>query len=286
MSAPALLQSLAIDDYEVSTAMLRTVQGLAGSPPPRQELYDHAQRHGSLDYTEFYEPRIIQVYDSCLASGDPAEVWATLDALKASMALGSDHTLKFQRAGLPYEEQVTARVATELVADIVYNQIYWIKWQVSFTCADPRIYSANLSIGTYEPIEGSPGGISFPLTFPLSFGADPDSALLQAENGGTFPTPPVWTVTGPAVNPQIVNETTGDTIVTTGLSLLTGETLTVDVAAREVLIGGTSRPDVIDAAQTTWGDLASGVNVIRLLGSGFDVSAGTTLAVAFRDARI
>jgi hypothetical protein len=276
------LESLTIDSTTIPA--WRKLRGL-GSPPPRQDVRDRSRRHGSVNRTTYYQPRLLEITDAVL-KGDPANIWADLDALKGAFALGTDHIIRFRRKGAAADERMAVTVASEVQADVAFDVPGAILWSAAFMAADPRIYSDTLSIGSYQPSSGGAGGLSFPLEFPLTFSSSPDSALLQAQNGGNFWTPPVWTVHGPAVNPQIVNETTGDTIATIGLALLAGDTLTVDVAERAVLIGGTSRPDVIDASASTWGELAKGVNVIRLLGSGFDIASGTALAVAFRDARI
>lgn len=279
----------------------RSIKGLAGSPPPKADTRDRARRHGLVDRTEFYQARLIEIDNAVLsvartpdvtglaipmAGADTGTLWQALDLLKGSFALGTEHVLTFQRTGMPEAERVTARVAGELTADVSHDAPGVILWSVPLLAADPRIYSDTLKTATYQPVAGGAGGLSFPLSFPLAFSADPSSALLNAENDGNFPTPPVWTITGPVTNPQIVDETTGESLFTINLSLLTGEELVIDVAGRDATINDTSRPDVIDASQSTWGELAVGTNVVRLLGTGMDVSAGTALSVSFRDARI
>jgi hypothetical protein len=271
----ALIESLAIDGESFSVGVLRDLQGI-GSPPPREEVFDHAQRHGSTDYTAFYQPRIFDIYDGII-------VWATFDALKAKLALGSDHVITFQRAGLPYLEQVTGRVSTELTGEIAYSSPHMLKWTVSILCADPRIYSAILTTASYSP-SASAGGVVFPLAFPLVF-VGSGASDLTVNNGGNFPTPPVFTIDGPATAFSITNDTTGESIVFQGIALVAGDVLTVDVAARTVVLNGTDRPDLVDAANTTWWELLPGDNSVRLHGSGF-ADGVTTLAVQYRDARI
>lgn len=274
------LDSLTIDG--VTIPAWRGIKGLAGSPPPKADTRDRARRHGLLDRTSLYQARLIEV-DNAVLAGDPADIWAALDELKAAFALGSDHLVQFQRTGLADAERVVARVAGELSADLDYASQGVILWSVPLLAADPRIYSDVLKTGSYVPGTGS-GGMTFPLAFPLSFSGS-SSTELTIENDGTFETPPVWTITGPAVNPQIVNDTTGEVIATTGLTLLATDTLVIDVAARTATIDGTARADVIDPSQTSWGELAVGVNTVRLSGTGFD-PATTQLSVSFRDARI
>lgn len=279
-----LIQSLAIDGTAFPVSLLREVHGL-GSPPPRAELYDRAQRHGSANYTRYYQPRIIDIYNGIVAAGDPAAVWATFEGLKGHLALGTDHVITFQRAGIPYLERVTGRVSTEVTGDIVYSTPNMIKWTVSFLCADPRIYSDILTTARYSP-SAADGGALLPLEFPLVFSSGGGADVLMVTNGGTYATPSVFTVDGPAdAGFSIVNENTGEEIVTQGVALAEGDSLTIDVDALEVILGGTSRPDFIDAALTTWWELGPGNVPVRLHGSGFAADV-TQLTVSFRDARI
>lgn len=281
-----LIQSLAIDGESFAVGLLREVHGL-GSPPPRAELYDHAQRHGSTDYTTFYQPRFLDIYDGIIAHGDPAQVWATFDALKGKLALGTDHVITFRRTGQLTDERVVGRVATELTGEIVYSTPNMLKWTVSFLCADPRMYNDVTTTARYSPLAND-GGVVFPLVFPLSFSAGiaADGGVMKVTNNGNFWTPPTFTVEGPAAAGwSIVNETTGDPIVTTGLALLAGDSCIIDVLNRELTLTGTSRPDLIDAAQTSWFELGAGDTLLRLHGSGFAADV-TTLSVTFRDARI
>lgn len=276
------LDSLTIDGTTIPA--WRVLRGL-GSPPPRQELRDRARRHGSVDYTEDYQPRLLELTNAVL-KGDPANpgtIWDELDALKQAFALGTEHVVRFRRSGRAFDERVVVKVASELAADLSYETPGVVLWSVALLAADPRIYADVLTAASYSPSAAS-GGVVFPLTFPLTF-VGSSSSVLTVHNGGTFKTPPVLTVTGPATTFSIVNETTGEEIVFQGFALAATDTLVIDVDAREVILDGTSRPDLIDASLTTWWELVPGDNQIRLHGSGF-ADAVTTLAVSYRDARI
>jgi len=111
-------------------------------------------------------------------------------------------------------------------------------------------------------------------------------AQLSVENEGTIASPPVFTITGPVTNPIIDNDTTGQSIYTQETALSAGQTLTIDVANRSVVLDGTTgRPDLINVALTNWFSIRPGVNQLRLRGSDM-ASTQTNLAVTFRNARI
>lgn len=281
MIASAYIDALQI--HATSALAISRTRGL-GSPVPRRESTLRPSRHGERDTTRFYAGRVIEL-EGLATGATQADAYAAIDALKGALALGSEHVLKFTRQGLAYAERAVIREGSALEFELVGKR-KTIKWAVALVAADPRLYADTLSSGSYDPTQaGSGSGVNFPLTFPLDFGSGSSSGSLQLTNAGNFPTPPVWTITGPAVNPELRNDTTGESIFTTGLSLNAGAQIVIDVAARDVLVSGTSRPDLIDAASTIWGELAPGVNVVRLVGSGF-VAAQTLLECSFRDARI
>lgn len=279
------LESLTIDG--VTIPAWRKIAGL-GSPPPRQDVRDRAQRHGSIDRSRFYQPRLLEIEAVAVIAGDdPVAVWDALDALKGAFAVGSDHVIRFRRRGMPFDERLTGRVAAELKADVNYATPGVLEWSIALLCADPRMYADVATTARYSPTT-SDGGVVFPLAFPLAFsgGAGTDGSVMTVTNAGNFPTPATYTVEGPALAGfSIVNESTGEAIVTTGLALAAGDSLVIDVDARDVTVAGTSRPDLIDAAQTTWFELGAGNTLLRLHGSGFSEDV-TALTATFRDARI
>jgi hypothetical protein len=279
-----MLDSAYLDALQIHNAATLAVSKAHGFgvPAPRVESSQRPRRHGERDTTRFYAGRILSL-EGIARGATTAAAWQAIEDLAAALALdGAEQVFKFTRSGLAYAERCLVRAATPLEFELqgIRKQI---KWAVSLRAADPRFYADTPTSASYQPSTAG-SGISFPISFPLTF-TGAAASTMTVTNGGNFPTPPVWTITGPATAPAIRNETTGEQIVTTA-ALLAGETLTIDVAARTVtLLGSTLRPDLIDAAQTDWFELLAGANVIRLLGSGF-AAGQTTLAVSYRDARI
>lgn len=272
-------------DPAMKTA-IATIAGL-GSPDPRRSISPRPRYHGDVDRTLYYNSRVVDL--TGWASGvDYGDAWLTVDLLKQWLALGSDHVAVFRRTGLTFDERVTFRVAGAVQANPRGPLSRTFAWAATLFCSDPRLYADTLSTGVYDPTTASTGvGVKMPMTFPMTF-TGTSTTTLKVTNGGNFRTPPVFTITGPGTPTAIDNETTGESIYFTGLSIAAGATVVVDVAARTVRLGGTTgtlRQDLIDASLTKWLELAPGMNSLRLRGVGF-TAGQTQLAVSYRDARI
>lgn len=256
-----------------------------GSPSPRVVADLRPTQHGATDRTVLYNARSLELRGS-VAADTKAGVWALLDDLKGSLALGSMHVLKFTREGESEVLRTEFRVDGPVLVGLSAGQVApYLDWSVAIFCPDPRLYSDTVSSASYDPTDTGEGGLTFSLDFDLVFEGD-GTATLDVVNEGNIATPPTLTITGPVVNPKVTNETTGEAIQTTGLELDTDETIVLDVAARQAYLGGTtSRPDLVDISTTTWFDLAPGTNQLRLTGSGMSATE-TELAVEWRSARI
>ena len=281
-----MVTSAYVDDLQIhggSTYKLK--EATLGAPAPRAVTDLKPNDHGAVDATSYYGPRSIELSGFVVATSFDA-MWDAVDELKGKLALGSSHTFKFQRQGRSFEEQVIMRVdsSVDILAKPMPSPM--IEWGVSLFCADPRLYAATESSGSYDPTDAGSGGLDFPLVFPLDFDASATAGHLTVDNEGNIDTPPVFVITGPVTNPILDNDTTGESIYTQSCGLSSSDYLTIDVANRTVTLNGsTSRPDLLDASLTTWFNLVPGVNQLRLRGSSMSTGA-TQLAVSFRSARI
>jgi hypothetical protein len=166
----------------------------------------------------------------------------------------------------------------------------FVRWAATLEAADPRVYGASLKSALYDPTASlAGGGFAMPMDFStggLVFSTTTATELF-VENQGNAPSPPMLTIHGPAANPIVDNDTTGESIVLNGLggvNLGAADVIVVDVAARLVYLNGAVRRDLVTVAGTTWFDLQPGQNALRLRGAG--MAAGVTqLQAAWRDAR-
>jgi hypothetical protein len=240
-----LIDTLTIDALQIHNTylpgnggyFLTDAQGIWGSPPTRQDTFTKARRHGIINRTRYYDARPIEL-SGVVAGVSPADFAAKMDALMAILALGTNHTMFFTRSGAA-PEQCTVTVSTEVVVKVA-NPVLVQQWACTFLADDPRMYSQLLNSLSYDPtVVGGSTGLLFPLVFPINFGGTGFNDLVIA-NAGTYPSPPVFTIFGPVVNPIIDNDTTNQHIVTQGCSLQQGDTLVIDVGQRSVSLGSAS----------------------------------------------
>lgn len=108
--------------------------------------------------------------------------------------------------------------------------LYSRRYAVQFKAGDPWFYDPAEETTSFTAGAGG-GGVTFPVTFPVAFAT---SAPLMGEPftlayAGSAPTWPTWTVDGPAVNPALLNLTTGQQVRFSG-TVPDGATLTVVMA--------------------------------------------------------
>lgn len=283
-----MIDSAFVDNLQIhntSQYLITKITGL-GSPKARANRKDRAQRHGQLDYTQFYGPRVVGIEGLCVGT-TVSNAWDLFDALKGAFALGTAHTFRFQRTGKTYQEQFGFTVDGEVDAPLEIA-IGVIQWGATIVAADPRMYAAILSSAIYDPTLSTAGGgatmvggmtVVGGLTFSTT-----TVTRLDLTNNGNFTTPAIVTVTGPVTNPIVDNDTLGLSMYIL-YTLGVNDTVVIDTGARTVLLNGASRPDIFDAQNSTWWQLQRGVNSLRLRGTGM-VSGQTTLSAAFREARI
>jgi hypothetical protein len=153
--------------------------------------------------------------------------------------------------------------------------------QVEFVATDPRIYSL-FEYNETTTLPSAGGGVTFPLTFPLTFGSVSTGGVIWPFNGGTFATPPKFTITGPVVNPKIMNVTL-DKWIQCEISLAAGDTLTIDTEKRTIMLNGTASRYHTLTADSKWWELVPGSNEVHYSAS---TQTSSTLTVLWRAAWI
>ena len=168
--------------------------------------------------------------------------------------------------------------------DLDYGAASVGKPQASLHGVDPRVYVAPT---TASVVDLSPpvGGLTFPITFPVSFGGGAYGEI-DLDNSGDFEMRPVLTITGPCTNPTVANDTiTGGPVLTfsnpaqTSFTLNSGDTLAIDLDFQSVIY----TPDGGDTGSyvpgwvvpgSTWWNLIPGVNEIQFGSSDAGMVAG------------
>jgi hypothetical protein len=249
--------------------------GWSGGPGVRLELSDRPQRDGSFDAPSFRSARVITLEGTAIAPDEWVRERAK-DRLAALLADGSGLT------PLVVAERTVRRTALVRLSSaikIVDTTPVSFDWSVQVTAPDPLRYGELHDAPCGLPRPGR--GIVFPVLFPVRFG-EPSDGRLVLTNRGTATAWPLWTITGPCVRPMIRNTATGERLEFT-LSLVEGDKLTADTAARTVIYNQASRRSAL-VPGSRWFGLKPGATTVTF--GAFDETASATLTASWRDAWI
>ena len=101
-------------------------------------------------------------------------------------------------------------------------------------------------------------------------------------NCGNTPATPTISIAGPAINPVVTNDTSGEKL-SLNLTLVAGDVITIDCFKRTVIQGAsTNRMASVVTGSKFW-SLAPGATALRFSADAYDVGTAT---ITFRDAFI
>lgn len=259
--------------------VLTEITGL-DSPEVRENADDLVQMDGGIHGDFFFGRRPVVLSGIILnpASVDDRNRKMT-KLMQASNAMRDDATLTWTLQGNNQQFLSVRRQQPLRITEAWQKQ-----FQCSLVAADPRIYSTTLNSVTAAASAASTNvGRIYDKGYDIDYGGTTVAGGLVISNDGNAVTYPILTVTGPGVNPQILNFTTGQSINLI-YTLGAGESLVIDTLNRTVLLNGTSsRYGSIDFSTTQWWGLVGGLNDIR---QGWTSQAGASLTVQYRSAWI
>jgi len=210
------------------------LQSLEGwdSPESRSEFTDREGDHGAWASPVYLGSRPVTLSGTIVApSRDVLD--GAMDRLRVAAGL-TDTALTVwesvpkqstvRRSGKPLMQYVTDTVAT---------------YSVMVTAADPRRYSTSLQSETTQ-LPSSSGGLTPPVTPPLTSTAVTVAGEITADNEGTFETRAIFTVTGPADSPQILTAMPDGSVVFLNYTdiLYDGDQLVIDTDAKTCVLNG------------------------------------------------
>lgn len=243
---------------------------------------DRPGRHGSFPGLKRLTERTIEVEltsmtdDASLLAGIRTATVPEEDPVEEPLAIW---------AGTTEPQRVMARLERRAIPTDHEWSVGNHRCTLQFIATDPRRYAI---AETVSPMVGLPapgiGGLSFPLSFPLSFGTPGIPGVITVVNGGEAVAWPTYVVTGPVTAPVITNTTSGKVLQwATSFTLNAGSTMVVDTDTRSVTVDGVARRDTLQVAD--WAPLTVGDNVLVFNGSGsYDPAAG--LVIRWRDSWI
>lgn len=251
------------------------VQGL-DSAPYRTTERDHEGTDGGFMDAEFEKGRSILLEGIAYADGYEVETY--LDALKANFAPSRVLIpFYFKKPGVTERfikvKPLGCRYDVEQIRRLGYTDI-----QFSMFAEDPRIYSSNVREEFITQSQTALTGRSYNKSYSYGYGTTVDPSARNVVVGGNRLTPVTLTMTGPAVQPTVINESLGTTMVF-DLTLDEGSTLTVDTYYHTVKVDGANRRAAL--VDPNWFYLSPGDNIIRYRSQ---IDGGSILTVRGYDA--
>jgi hypothetical protein len=236
-----------------TSARLKSID--LGFPEVRTTTGPRSGAHGVTDSTRWFGSRAVT-----------AEVWMpqppdqdqAVDNLQACMNPALRLYLYVQRPMWETERRLLVRGATFTCPAAVMRLA-----QAGWVAADPLWEDSVESSITLSASGGATGGVSFPLSFPMRYLGGQVAGASTIDVGGTADASPVIDMYGPCISPMFKCIDTGEQISFPGLTLVAGQFLRVDVAARTAQLNGLadqSRYQYIDFVHSTWLTLAGGAS--------------------------
>lgn len=259
---------------------LDEVDGLRGMPTIRGGDEARPRQDGSFPGMNFLDERIITYQLEVFAPTVAVET--VLTAIAAAFSNISDPAgqlaLQFILPGWTEPRQTLCRV-TALSMPVDHNFVFGDpSIDVQFTASDPLIYSSTLhsvSAGLPSPT----AGLTFPVAFNVTFGSSTGGSL-SCTNAGNYPTPPVFTITGPVTNPMV--QLPSGLFFGCNITLGVGDVLVIDMGNRLVTFNGADRYTTVMNG-STWFALPVGTTSVNVESS--DASpVSATFTCSWRDA--
>ena len=264
------------------------VEGLGDLATIRSQDVPRARDHGELVGLDLYGGR--DVTFSVWAKTDGTSLQDTLLNFAAATVVGleTEQPLWFQLPNYPLLCVMCRPRKRTTPWDVTYAASQIGMPVAQFHCTDPRVYATGQSVTVGLP--NPTAGLSFPISFPISFGSTSPSGV-TVTNAGNTEMRPVLVITGPVTNPTVQNASiTGTPALTfsnptqVSYTVLAGDQLVVDLGNPSSILyytGGVdsgsapaSRAGWLVAGSTYW-DLLPGANLIQFLSQDTASVAGT-----------
>ena len=265
-----------------STYGIDNISGLLDNPEVRSSDQLRARAHGQFAGVDLLGGRDV-AFDITVVAPHPSETaWQELSrAFRVAQA--TELPLVVQVPGLAggVPVQLGARVR-KFALPVSMDYTFGVgSASVEFHCTDPRIYAANASSTSIDQAPLSVSGLTFPATFPLSFGGAASGGTGVVSNDGEIAAPWTATIRGPVTNPRIENQDTGQVLSFTG-TVGPSQTLVLSSLNRTVMLNGdSSRYSWIDAG-SQWFDFEPGTTSLRFAGT----AGSGNLLITYRSAWI
>lgn len=250
------------------------IRASATARPGRDGEYDTTAYHGASAIT-----LELAVQDNGVVGRD---VWVA--RIRGYLAPGLRSWLYVASTDWPVERRILVRGDQ---APVVFDAPGTQKIQVGLRAPDGVMESTVEQSLVLYPTTGAQGGITFPVTFPVSFAAGNVPNAANVTNGGTVEALPYVDIYGYCTNPIIRNLTTGEQFGFVGLTVQAGDFIRVDMRERVTLLTndrGQSRYSLVDFTTSDWWGLKPGTSLVAFIPG--TPGMGCQAVLYFRDTTI
>jgi hypothetical protein len=256
--------------------ILEKVDGWDG-PPSVGQVIQRSADHGGWPSAQFYGPRLLTLTVMASAPTQAARDVAK-EQLVQAVPVSDLATFTYNE---PVPKQAYVRQNASANIGMKFPTLVDVVFTIPLVAPDPRKYSTVPLVQTSTLPAPVINPLTLPVTLPAGFpgSVPPIDSAVTCVNSGTFETRPVITVSGPIINPSIVNAVTGQAITFTGLTLAATDQLIISTDARQAFLNGTFAPADVDSA---WWVLTPGSTQVFLTGDNF--AGGATINVAWSSA--
>jgi hypothetical protein len=293
-------------DTSGSFVDIDSVDGL-DEPDIQTNMQNYDNDHGSFLDARWLQGRVITLKGSYYTSNE-----TDLDQIKYNFRPRVlPEPFYFQHEGMEEPRVIFAKPSSPFrYTTDVMRAMGVVPFQVSLMAEDPTIYSATeTSVGPVGMFSAGVGaGRVYPRTYPMRYvpgstgttvwpatdvwpaddtwAADAGLPVIRQSavivNKGTWPTGPKLTLYGPIANPVVTVRQTGQ-FIKIGVTLLTGDVLTLDMRTKSVLLNGVTRRNKV-TNDSAWWLLGNGTWTIDYRGDVFQTDA--RMNVSYRSAWI
>lgn len=258
-----------------ANGVLWVVADLAGDggPPMHGQVVPAAGDHGGVATPQFAGSRLLTLTIQILAP-----TMAARDVARAQLGAAVPiNDLAVLRLDEPIPKRLLVRRSGEIAETKAADAD--VRFVIGLVAPDPRKYGTVLHQLTATRASQA-AGLAPPLTPPLTLPSGAPPMAVACTNAGNFETRPTVTITGPVTAPTVVNQTTGQTVSFTGMTLAASDQLVVDLGAKQSYLNGVFRTADVTSS---WWWLPPGTTTVQVTGTG---ATGSTMTVAWRDAWI
>jgi len=168
-----------------------------------------------------------------VSAPDLATLKSAVHRLKSAASLEQTTLTVSDRGG----QTLTMRVCRQGPPLVQSGGLYWDEFSLSLVAADPRKFGTSTTVRTGLPSQS--GGLTFPVTFPVTWSAVSVTGQVSLVNDGNIVGPVQAVAYGPLTDFTVTHiGSSGTRAVSVALPLLAGEYVVIDMEAETVLAQG------------------------------------------------